>query len=306
LYRRSEHGPRTASARRAAAPWLATAWLLTWGGFSVAASDELQLDLRARALQPGEVIALEVRAPGPLGSVQVRAFGVDAACVPAGARACRALVPIDLDVTPGEYVVTVETESSGTPLGASEHVTILDKEFATRTLRVDPDFVTPPKRMLPRIAREAALLRRLFARVTPLARWRGAFRLPVPETMVSGFGVRSVFNGQPRSPHSGADFASRAGTPVRAPNGGTVVLARALYFTGNTVVIDHGAGLYSLLAHLSRMRVAVGRAVQRGAIVGAVGATGRATGPHLHWTVRLDGARVDPISLVYATAATAQ
>jgi murein DD-endopeptidase MepM/ murein hydrolase activator NlpD len=102
----------------------------------------------------------------------------------------------------------------------------------------------------------------------------------------------------PRSPHSGADFVSPEGTPIRAPNAGTIVLARDLYFSGNTVVIDHGLGLFSLVAHLSAMEVKEGETVDAGAIVGRVGATGRVTGPHLHWAVRANGARVDPLSLL--------
>ena len=114
----------------------------------------------------------------------------------------------------------------------------------------------------------------------------------------SAFGARSIFNGQPRSPHGGADFLSAAGTPVKAPNAGRVALARDLYFTGNTVVIDHGLGLFSLFAHLSAIDVQAGAAVGTGDVVGRVGATGRVSGPHLHWTVRAGGARVDPLSLL--------
>jgi murein DD-endopeptidase MepM/ murein hydrolase activator NlpD len=117
-------------------------------------------------------------------------------------------------------------------------------------------------------------------------------------SVISGFGVRSIYNGEPRAPHNGADFASPLGTPVSAPGGGRVVLAESLYFTGRTVVIDHGLGLVSLLAHLSRIDVREGTDVVTGAQIGLVGATGRVTGPHLHWTVRLQGARVDPLSLI--------
>jgi murein DD-endopeptidase MepM/ murein hydrolase activator NlpD len=120
----------------------------------------------------------------------------------------------------------------------------------------------------------------------------------VPQAANSAFGTRSVFNGQPRSPHGGADFLSPAGTPVHAPAGGRVLLARDLYYTGNSVVIDHGAGLVSLFAHLSRIDVSDGAAVQTGQVIGLVGATGRVTGPHLHWSVRAGGARVDPLSLL--------
>ncbi len=117
----------------------------------------------------------------------------------------------------------------------------------------------------------------------------------------SNFGLRSVFNGQPRSPHAGVDFAAPTGTSVRAPGAVRVVIADDLFFTGNTVVIDHGFGLFSFLAHLSAIDVARDEVVARGAPVGMVGATGRVTGPHLHWSVRLNGARVDPLSLVAVT-----
>lgn len=111
-------------------------------------------------------------------------------------------------------------------------------------------------------------------------------------------GNRSVFNGEPRAPHAGEDFRGTTGTPVRAPGGGRVVLAEDLFFTGQTVVIDRGLGLYSLLSHLSRIDVTPGQQVTRGNTVGLLGATGRVTGPHLHWTVRLGGARVDPLRVL--------
>jgi murein DD-endopeptidase MepM/ murein hydrolase activator NlpD len=107
-----------------------------------------------------------------------------------------------------------------------------------------------------------------------------------------------VFNGEARSPHGGTDFLSPAGTPVRAPNAGRVVAARELYFAGQTVMIDHGAGVFSQLAHLSRIDVQEGESVRPGQVVGQVGATGRVTGAHLHWAVRVAGARVDGLSLL--------
>jgi murein DD-endopeptidase MepM/ murein hydrolase activator NlpD len=140
----------------------------------------------------------------------------------------------------------------------------------------------------------------VFAASPPAPRWRGRFVMPVDSAVISNFGTRSIFNGELRQPHGGADLASPTGTPVRAPNAGRVALADDLYFTGNTIVIDHGGGLFSLLAHLSRLDVRAGEDVPRGAVVGAVGATGRVTGPHLHWTIRLGKARVDPVSLVFA------
>ena len=105
-----------------------------------------------------------------------------------------------------------------------------------------------------------------------------------------------MFNGEPRRPHGGTDFLSAAGTPVHAPNAGRVVAARELFFTGNTIIIDHGLGVISLLAHLSSMDVREGDTLSAGQIVGRVGATGRVTGPHLHWALTVAGARVDPLS----------
>src|SRR5439155_2099920 len=121
---------------------------------------------------------------------------------------------------------------------------------------------------------------------------------PVPQTANSAYGTRSIFNAKPRNAHGGADFLSPSGTPVHAPNAGRVVVARDLYFSGNTIVIDHGLGLFSMLAHLSALDVREGDRVSAGEIVGRVGATGRVTGPHLHRAVRASGARGDPLGVL--------
>src|SRR5204862_3209711 len=128
--------------------------------------------------------------------------------------------------------------------------------------------------------------------------WSEPFVRPVDEPANSAFGTRSIFNGQRRNAHGGADFPSPAGTPIHAPNAGRIAIARDLYYSGNTVVIDHGLGLFSLLAHLSDFDVREGDRVNAGQALGHVGATGRVTGPHLHWAVRASGARIDPLSLL--------
>ncbi len=121
---------------------------------------------------------------------------------------------------------------------------------------------------------------------------------PVPHRANSAFGTRSVFNGEPRGAHGGADFLSPTGTPIKAPAPGTVVLAHDLYYTGGTVIPDHGVGVFSVFAHLSKISSAVGDVVPQGTVVGLVGATGRVTGAHLHWTLRVGGARVDPLAIL--------
>jgi murein DD-endopeptidase MepM/ murein hydrolase activator NlpD len=157
--------------------------------------------------------------------------------------------------------------------------------------------VEPPAAERERIAADAARLDTLFATTTGQA-LPGRFAAPVAAAPQDTFGARSVFNGQARSPHAGVDFRAPTGTPIAAPAAAVVVLADDLFFTGRTVALDHGLGLISVLAHLSKIAVREGDVVQRGDVVGEVGATGRVTGPHLHWSARLNGARVDPMSLV--------
>ena len=212
----------------------------------------------------------------------------------------RALIGIDLDTAPGTYetVITAGGER------VSDMLIVRARRFPTRRLTVDPDLVNPPPEARERIDREAHELTSLWQTSASERLWSGPFVRPVPDRANSAFGTRSIYNGEPRAPHSGADFLSPAGRPVKAPNAGRVALAAALYFTGNTLVIDHGQGLFSLLAHLSEIDVRRGDAVKAGDIVGKVGATGRVTGPHLHWTVRTNGARVDPLSLLFVLGRT--
>ena len=175
---------------------------------------------------------------------------------------------------------------------------IVPRTFRTRRLTVDEAFVTPPAAEQPRIDREAALLAGVWQAPAAERLWREPFVRPVPQEANSAFGTRSVFNGKPRNAHGGADFLSPAGTPIHAPNAGRVAVARSLYFSGNTVILDHGLGLFSTLAHLSAIDVHEGESVTAGQVLGRVGATGRVTGPHLHWAVRASGARIDPLSLL--------
>jgi murein DD-endopeptidase MepM/ murein hydrolase activator NlpD len=259
------------------------------------------VEVRARSIQPGEVVRLDISGSRPIAAQQVRAFDRVVPVVRVGADRWRALVGIDLDVAPGDHVVAIDaTFEDGAKVVHQQTLTVEGKAFPTRQLRVEPRFVNPPAGVQARIERERRRLGALFRATAPEARWEGPFRRPIEVSVISGFGVRSVYNGEPRAPHGGADFASPAGTPVLAPASGRVVMAEPLYFTGRTVVLDHGVGLISLFAHLSRIDVTVGGDVAAGTRLGLVGATGRVTGPHLHWTVRLQGARVDPMSLIAA------
>ncbi|HEY7171282.1 MAG TPA: M23 family metallopeptidase [Vicinamibacterales bacterium] len=265
---------------------------------SGAAGAGVTVAVAARAIEPGELMLVTVTAPVEPTRVSLSAFGRRVDAYRTSDRRYEALVGVDLDQAAGDYRVSAEVQTEGDALAASRTITVRPKTFRTRTLHVDPSFVNPPPDVLERIERENALLQQAYAGSAAARLWSSPFLRPVPQAANSAFGTRSVFNGEPRSPHAGTDFLSPAGTPVKAPNAGRVVIARDLFFSGNTVVIDHGLGLFSLLAHLSRIDVHEGDPVERGALVGLVGATGRVTGPHLHWAVRAGDARVSALSLL--------
>jgi len=267
---------------------------------ALALSADMTVAHRARSLQPGEVVMLTMESTRPLHEVRISAFDRAFPCFgTADPLKWSGLIGIDLDTKPGRYVVTVTGLDADEKAVTVEYpVTVEPKTFATRTLTVDQQFVTPPREARARIQKESEKVRAILEAVSPERYWAGPFVLPVPGRPISEFGKRSVYNGQPRSPHSGTDFAGAAGTPIKAPNAGKVALAANLYYSGNTIILDHGQGLYSYFGHMSAFSVREGDPVAAGDVVGKVGATGLVTGPHLHWSVRLAGTRVDPLSLV--------
>jgi murein DD-endopeptidase MepM/ murein hydrolase activator NlpD len=210
----------------------------------------------------------------------------------------RGVIGVDVFTAPGRHPLTVTIARAGAaPLAVAREVEVITKDFPTRTLTVEPRFVDPPPAEVERLTAEAVRLNRIYATVSPRSPMV-PMREPLRSAVTGVFGSHSVFNGQARNPHAGVDFRGGVGTPIAAPAAGTVVMAEDLYFTGQTVVIDHGGGMYSILAHMSEIRAQVGQAVGLGDLVGLVGATGRVTGPHLHWSIRLLGNRVDPLSVV--------
>ena len=252
----------------------------------------------ARTLQPGELVVLTVTVPPGTTRVQAQAFSRTLASVRLDDRTWQVLVGIDLVTGPAVYTVKVTAALPDSEQSATHALKVVDKAFPTRKLTVDEAFVTPPESALARIAEDSKALERCWVNSAGEKLWTGPFIRPVPHDANSAFGSRSVFNGQQRNPHSGADFRSPPGTPIKAPNAGRVLLAHDLYYSGGTVVIDHGLGLFSLFAHLSAIDAKEGTSVAAGEVVGKVGATGRVTGPHLHWMVRVNGARIDPLSLL--------
>jgi murein DD-endopeptidase MepM/ murein hydrolase activator NlpD len=212
----------------------------------------------------------------------------------------RALLGVDLELKPEAYplVLTAKTESAA-ELSCSATIDVREGTFATESLKVAPNFVEPNPEQLARAEAERQRLRAIFATITPDRLWDGSFHYPLAGVTTGGnFGKRRILNGKAGSPHGGVDFPAPAGTPVYAAQRGRVVLAETLYFSGNTVVLDHGLGLYTFYAHFESISVQPGDVVDTGALLGKVGATGRVTGPHLHWAATVNRARTNPLQLI--------
>jgi murein DD-endopeptidase MepM/ murein hydrolase activator NlpD len=214
-------------------------------------------------------------------------------------QAWYALAGVDVKAAVGSSTLQITAHTAdGTATDLSRSVQILPAHYRTSTLTVAPKFVEPGPDELARIKAEVELKSKVFASSAAQPLWSGDFRAPVHAAPTDSFGTRRTFNGELASIHEGMDFRATTGTPVRAGNSGVVVLARPLYYEGNCVVIDHGLGLFTISMHLSRIDVHEGEPVTLGQHIGLSGATGRVTGPHLHWAVRWQNAYLDPAKLL--------
>ena len=205
----------------------------------------------------------------------------------------RAIVGIPLSVKPGPQQLASAGRNLSFNVGSKrypeQHIKLANKR------QVNPDPAD-----LKRIERELAEQLRAYRSFSPTTPSNLLLDKPVNGPLSSKFGVRRFFNGEERNPHSGLDFAVPAGTPIKTPAAGKVILTGSYFFNGNTVFVDHGQGFISMFCHMSKIDVKVGDQLARGAVVGKVGMTGRATGPHMHWNVSLNDARVDPAIFIGA------
>lgn len=212
-------------------------------------------------------------------------------------RGLIALLPIDLKTLPGDYSAQVAlVDYEGKTIFKELVVSVSQLERKTDRLTLPDNMVSPGKETQARIERESQQLKTIFGQTSK--RFWNSFVRPVDDEVSSVFGQRRILNGKPKSPHSGTDFRSPKGTAVRSLTEGQVVLVADFFYTGRTIVIDHGEGLFSLYAHLSEPLVNEKDHVFSGDIIGRVGSTGRSTGAHLHLTVKLLGARIDPMALL--------
>jgi murein DD-endopeptidase MepM/ murein hydrolase activator NlpD len=220
--------------------------------------------------------------------------------VPSSVYRRQALLGVDLEKAAGKYEFAVTGQlQSGESVSCRAMVEVKEGHFATENLTVKKQFVEPNPEQEARAAAETKRLREIYDRVTPERLWDGPFRAPLDgEFKGSNFGKRRVLNGHPGTPHGGVDFPAPTGTPVHAAQKGRVVLAEELFFSGNSVIVDHGLGIYTFYCHFSEIDAKIGDVVVAGTVLGKVGATGRVTGPHLHWGLTVERARVNALDVL--------
>lgn len=254
------------------------------------------LEIQPGKARPGDLILIRVRGvslppSGKLGSHELVFVTSDSGFW--------ALAPLELEQPAGELEVSINSASGDAPdPQISGTVTVIEPNFNRRELSVANRYVNPSAKERRRLAEDQAAFDRAYDQPPLPPMFTQNFRWPRQSGVTAHYGDLRLFNGAKESQHYGVDLDGRTGAPVFAANDGKVVLARRCFASGNSVVIHHGAGLFTAYYHLSRMRVEVGQKVHQGQQIGAVGKTGRVTGPHLHWAVKVDNLYVDPESLL--------
>jgi murein DD-endopeptidase MepM/ murein hydrolase activator NlpD len=211
-------------------------------------------------------------------------------------KAWTGFIGADLTTKPGRYKLTITFSDSNRP-----HVITLDvlsRDYGTRRLTLPKKMVELDSDTLKRVRKESKAVKRLFVSSGKSPLWMGKWIRPIPGMIVSPFGCRCIINGMERSPHSGVDLKAAVGDPIKATNSGMVALVAHHFFSGLSIFIDHGGDIQSMYFHLSKGFVKEGQTVEKGAIIGLAGSSGRVTGPHLHFGIRLNNGRIDPIKLI--------
>ncbi|HAR44827.1 MAG: hypothetical protein A2X56_15055 [Nitrospirae bacterium GWC2_57_13] len=205
----------------------------------------------------------------------------------------KAVVGIDLNSAPGQYEIVFSLGGKS----YSRVLTVVKKEYEVQRLTLPKDMVVLSPENAARVEKEQKRVSAIWPGETEKL-WNGDFTNPREGKIGSRFGLRRIINKIPKSSHSGVDVSADEGAEVRAPNSGSVIFVDELFYSGISVIVDHGQGIYTMFFHLSKSLVTPGQKVARGEVIALVGSTGRSTGPHLHWGVRMQGARVDPLKLL--------
>lgn len=200
-------------------------------------------------------------------------------------------IPYEAKPQPILVTVTIDEQVAQVPLE------VKPGDFEFEKLTVDPNRVKPPAKMMKRIEQEQLELQAIYRNPRGEKLWTGDFKLPLESEITSRFGTRREFNNEKRGYHNGLDLRAKVGTPIRVPATGVVALAKDLYYSGNTVILDHGRGLFTLYAHMSKISVKSGDRVSPGQLIGFSGQTGRVNGPHLHWGAVVSHVKINPLEL---------
>jgi murein DD-endopeptidase MepM/ murein hydrolase activator NlpD len=274
-------------------------WLLMWTAPS--ASAEPLIALSSEKATAGTTLVVRIESRTPLPQLKLR-FGDQSSLLfnpsPSAAGIWIGLLAVPFKTRTGPRALSVRWNDAGQLRQQLMAFNVIVGNYRSENLKVDPARVHPGKKDRERAVREHAEVRRIYARghATPL--WAAAFQQPMNSHVTSPFGNRRLFNGKLASYHSGIDFRAKVGTAVKAANRGMVRLAKNLFYAGNTILIDHGAGVFTIYAHLSRFGVSVDQSVEKGQVIGWSGQSGRVSGPHLHWGVKINGQNVDPLQFM--------
>lgn len=273
--------------------------LLTLTGQSTGAQNHFRIESLPKVVKQGEVYSIRVLRLTSLKSVHMEFQGVRFPMAFNEEKgAYEGLIGIDMNTQPATYPIKiVGTDEGGVVQVSPFPLKVEEVDFGVQRLSLPSSMVDLDKKTMERIDQETKRLTALFQVFREERFWRGDFIHPVEGELTGAFGLRRIINEKPRSQHTGIDVEAKEGTPVLACNSGTIVLVDDLFFSGKSVIVDHGWGLFSMYFHLSEAQVKEGDKVNQGALLGRVGSTGRSTNPHLHWGIRLNGARVNPLSL---------
>ncbi len=254
-------------------------------------------------LQPGSVIFLTVELNHPASKMSGTLLGKELLFFHSReAKVWYSLAGVDVETTPGSYDVGIRAALSvGRVSRTLKPVEIGSVTFRTGDVSVPENFVQPDKASQRKIEADQTLKKHAFAHFIPTPQWSGDFIKPVDAGPTDSFGMTRIFNEELTSEHRGTDFPVKEGSLVVSSNSGTVVLARRLFYEGNCVMLDHGQHLFTIYMHLSKIQVREGQKMHKGQRLGLTGATGRVTGPHLHFGVRWEGADINPTKLLALT-----
>jgi len=267
------------------------------------ADNPLRPEILPTSAKQGDVGLLRVTGLKNLKNLEGEFKGIRFSMNPDSAgKAYEALLAVDMDTKPGKYQVKVQgRDQEGKSLAGASSLEVKKVSFKTQTLSLPSSMVDLDPTTLERVNAESQRVEAVFQRTRKEKLWKGRFLRPVPGEISTPFGLRRVINRQYKSPHSGVDLRAEEGAPILASNAGSVILVDDFFFSGKSVILDHGQGVYSMYFHLSEILVREGEKISKGDVLGQVGSTGRSTGPHLHWGVRVRGAKVDPFSLIRVT-----